>query len=533
MPTLIDDLGGPHGFGTVAVPRNDDGGTAYDLSAAFPDGLRFGTATADAGEVWINTNGTISFGWALPGHGMADLLGAAGPVIAPFAADVDTRLRGEGRESGQIWLDIDAPAGIATVTWHEVGFFRRNTELTNTFQVEISHAGGTDADVTFRYGQIDWLSGDLDGGIDGLGGDLPLAGLYLGDGQFDALHIAATQQRWLDAPIQPGDVGPAGVWTRMLRGGISEPVGLIGDEGANTLQARPGGDRVFGVGGDNVLLGGPGDDLLFPGGGHDVIRGGGGQDIVVFSGARSDYDITAGPDGSILVSARPGGAGREGVTTLEGIPLLRFGDETLRVDALDPGPPSGADPSRPDQLAPGDGPVILSGTVQGPDGAAIAGAWVHFIPQGAQTATHGMRSGPDGGFELGLATGATGRLGAVRAYDPDTDPAVTAVDALDVLRLAVGLAPGFGAAAPETFVAADIDQDGQVTATDALEVLRHAVGLPASHEPRWIFHLGDAGGPVGHSGPFSLPDDGPGIRSLDTDAAVTLHGILLGNIAEL
>lgn len=525
MPTLIDDLGGPQGFGTVAVPRNDDGGTAYDLSAAFPDGLRFGTTTADAGEVWINTNGTISFGGALPGYDMADILGAPGPVIAPFAADVDTRLRGEGRESGQIWLDIDAQAGTVTVTWHEVGFFRRNTDLTNTFQLQISHAGDHDADVTFRYGQIDWLSGDLDGGIGGLGGDLPRAGLYLGDGRFDALHIAATQERWLDTPGQPGDVGPAGVWTRMLRGGTSEPVGLIGDEGANTLQARPGGDRVFGVGGNNVLIGGPGDDLLFPGAGHDVIRGGSGQDIVVFSGARFDYDITSGPDGGILVTARAGGAGREGVNTLEGITLLRFAGETLEAGDLDLGPPPQGDASRPDQLAPGEGPVTLSGAVQGPDGTGIAGAWVHFTPAGADTATRGMRSRLDGGFELGLEAGATGHIGAVRSYDPDTDPTVTAADALDVLRLAVGLTPtSFGAAAPETFIAADVNQDGQVTAADALEVLRHAVGLPASHGPRWVFLDGD------HD---AAGDDGAEIRDLDTDASFTLTGILLGSIAEL
>jgi hypothetical protein len=80
------------------------------------------------------------------------------------------------------------------------------------------------------------------------------------------------------------------------------------------------------------------------------------------------------------------------------------------------------------------------------------------------------------------------RLDATRPYAPETgDPRLTANDALDALRLAVGIAPSFGPARGAIFIAADINRDGQVTAADALDILRAAVGLSASARPEWLF----------------------------------------------
>ncbi|PZX41187.1 hypothetical protein LY56_02390 [Roseinatronobacter thiooxidans] len=80
------------------------------------------------------------------------------------------------------------------------------------------------------------------------------------------------------------------------------------------------------------------------------------------------------------------------------------------------------------------------------------------------------------------------RIDANRPWSPAAgDPAITALDALDVLRLAVGLSPSFGPASAQSFIAADINRDGQVTALDALEVLRAAVGLSSASAPHWVF----------------------------------------------
>jgi len=80
------------------------------------------------------------------------------------------------------------------------------------------------------------------------------------------------------------------------------------------------------------------------------------------------------------------------------------------------------------------------------------------------------------------------QIDANRPWSPAAgDPTITALDALDVLRLAVGLSPSFGPASAQSFIAADINRDGQITALDALEVLRAAVGLSSATAPHWVF----------------------------------------------
>lgn len=205
-------LGGPLGYGSTALPRDDDGSHFRALGAAFPGGLRLGGQVWSG--LWVNTNGTLAFGGPLAGYDAASIAAAPGPVIAVFAADVDTRLRGEGVESGQIWLH-EAP-GVLTITWAGVGFFRRNTDLVNSFQVQIRAAGGSDADVSLRYGSIDWVSGDLDGGSGGLGGAPALAGIKAGGAgaAFQPIAPSGDQAAWLA-------LGPGAGWDIALRGGAA------------------------------------------------------------------------------------------------------------------------------------------------------------------------------------------------------------------------------------------------------------------------------------------------------------------------
>ena len=63
--SLLDGLGGPLGYGTSCLGPNDDGSSeAIDLSTAFPGGLDFFGATYT--ELYVNTNGNVSFGGPLP-----------------------------------------------------------------------------------------------------------------------------------------------------------------------------------------------------------------------------------------------------------------------------------------------------------------------------------------------------------------------------------------------------------------------------------------------------------------------------------
>ncbi|NYS26827.1 hypothetical protein HUK65_17850 [Rhodobacteraceae bacterium 2376] len=132
-----------------------------------------------------------------------------------------------------------------------------------------------------------------------------------------------------------------------------------------------------------------------------------------------------------------------------------------------------------------DATVLLQGFLSDRANQAIEGAEVVFTSAGGDA--RGASSDASGNFGLILGRGLSGHLDATRDYDPVTDGRLSASDALDVLRLAVGLAPSWGMSRPMDFIAADIDQDGRVTAADALDVLRAAVRLESVHQPRWIF----------------------------------------------
>jgi hypothetical protein len=263
-------LGGPLGYGSTALPRDDDGSHFRALGAVFPGGLRLGGQVWSG--LWVNTNGTLAFGGPLAGYDAAAIAAAPGPVIAVFAADVDTRLRGEGVESGQIWLH-EAP-GVLTITWAGVGFFRRNTDLVNSFQVQIRAAGGADADVSLRYGAVDWVSGDLDGGSGGLGGAPALAGIKAGGAgaAFQPVAPSGDQAAWLA-------LAPGTGWEIALRGGAATIAG-----------ADPGGGDPGG--GDP----GGGD----PGGGDP---GGGDPDPDTLSGSVRAPDGSPMPGVTLRLSA--------------------------------------------------------------------------------------------------------------------------------------------------------------------------------------------------------------------------------------
>ncbi|MET7245588.1 calcium-binding protein [Methylobacterium sp. EM32] len=69
----------------------------------------------------------------------------------------------------------------------------------------------------------------------------------------------------------------------------SQPAGIIGDDGANTLTGDQaanlisglgGADRLSGNGGNDTLMGGAGDDTLIGGAGDDLLIGGSGADVL-------------------------------------------------------------------------------------------------------------------------------------------------------------------------------------------------------------------------------------------------------------
>ena len=93
---------------------------------------------------------------------------------------------------------------------------------------------------------------------------------------------------------------------------------LYGDEGQDWIQ---GGDM------NDLIYGGEGNDLLDPGTGSDLVDGGDGVDTVVYTGARSTYQITTA-NGVTRVTTTANGE----TDTLVGIKSIRFSDQTITLD---------------------------------------------------------------------------------------------------------------------------------------------------------------------------------------------------------
>ena len=84
---------------------------------------------------------------------------------------------------------------------------------------------------------------------------------------------------------------------------------------------------LTGNGGANKLSSGDGNDLITGGAGNDTIDGGQGTDTAVFAGLVSDYQVAAGSNGTVIVSALNG---TDGTDTLANVELLDFSDGTYQ-----------------------------------------------------------------------------------------------------------------------------------------------------------------------------------------------------------
>ena len=164
--------------------------------------------------------------------------------------------------------------------------------------------------------------------------------------------------------------------------------------------------------------------------------------------------------------------------------------------------------------------IISSGTVSANvvtrDGLALPGVTVHelfSIPA------------PDSVVGLSFERGTADYL------INGTSKPITAADALDALKLSVGLAASKGSSWKE-LIAADVNHSGSVTAADALEILKISVGLNAI-QPSWVFVPTDAGNnpnlatmtrsAVSYKGDVDL-------SVVSAPDAVSVTGILLGDV---
>ncbi len=329
---------------------------------------------------------------------------------------------------------------------------------------------------------------------------------------------------------------------------LTAPVDNLGivDQGFGTVNGTAKDDILTGGLLDSTLNGGAGDDILITGTSATTMTGGAGADIFVLrqtSGATTITDFQVGVDKLDLshYAFLRSPAQLEFTSTAQGA-TIEYRDEFIDIrsqagSSLTMGEVFGSGFDWPDHI-----PVNLNngpdsnastgilGAVSldaSSDNPALQGAEIQFTPDGGSTIT--AQADENGAFALEVPDGTfPGELDIYKAYSPDSGQ-ITALDALQVLRISVGLDPTFGSASPENLIAADITRDGTINALDALAVLQVAVDQPTNYPAQWVF-LDDDADLSGIT--RTNVDYETGTRVTLTDGIFTadMTSILLGNI---
>lgn len=212
-------LGGAADLGADALPPGDDGSSAaIPLTGVFGTGVSFygGTYTT----LFVNNNGNVSFGGPLDTYTPTAFPGAPRPMIAPWWGDVDTSGAGEPAKNNVAWA---VGAHSLTVTWDHVGYFAMHDTLQNSFQLVLTDRGDVtpgDFDVEIRYAQCAWTTGDMSGGVMGLGG-MPAAAGFDGGNGVDALTLPGSGTASVLDLATTSNVGVPGLWRYRVRGGLA------------------------------------------------------------------------------------------------------------------------------------------------------------------------------------------------------------------------------------------------------------------------------------------------------------------------
>jgi len=172
--------------------------------------------------------------------------------------------------------------------------------------------------------------------------------------------------------------------------------------------------------------------------------------------------------------------------------------------------------------------IDLSGTVLSRGGGRMPDVYITGdVVEGDENPI--VKSSVDARFVLEVDDGIDLTVFGDLAYT-NTSPkkAITAQDALDALRLAVGLETTSGSKDAFSYIAADFNQSGKVTAQDALEILKYAAGLEGQ-DAEWKFFDSD-GDYSGISRSNTNFDEGITAQNIATNLDMSMTGILVGDV---
>ncbi|WEF33272.1 nidogen-like domain-containing protein [Pseudoduganella chitinolytica] len=215
---LLTGFGGDRGFGDRVMAPNDD---SYSSQLTLPFRINFfGNAYS---SYWVNNNGNISFSGPLSTYSPSLFPISSAAMIAPFWADVDTRNQTSNMPSpfaNNVYL-ANPDSKTLVVTWDTVGYYNQHNDKQNTFQLVLKdqsattgHAG--DFDMEFRYGQLQWTTGDASGGAGGLGGRAAVAGWNAG-AETNSYSLVGSGTQNVLGLASDSNIGSDGVWRFHVR----------------------------------------------------------------------------------------------------------------------------------------------------------------------------------------------------------------------------------------------------------------------------------------------------------------------------
>lgn len=268
--------------GTMIPHGNDNIAGGIDITSIFENGLLIGGVAQRT--MSVSTNGYVIFGEVL---------------IQGLCGDLDSRAVPEGSTDAGVWYELNAERDSIIVTWNEVGRSYLDVSEVDTFQVEIVDRGDGDAELIYRYGDMNITE------LMPINQTDPRHWLGVGAGVRTYYHSMETN--FLDdvgamenLDTAPGNTGVAGVWQLLLVNGVvaSSPHVLVGTDAADTLVGGVGADLIRGLGGADSIDGVDGPDRLLGGDGDDTISGGIDPAWIV---GRNDPDWIDGGDGNDLI----------------------------------------------------------------------------------------------------------------------------------------------------------------------------------------------------------------------------------------
>ena len=292
----------------------------------------------------------------------------------------------------------------------------------------------------------------------------------------------------------------------------------IGGSGNDEITGNTADNALYGGAGNDVISAGDGDDIIYCGTGNDTLTGGLGADEFRFysgdgSNTITDFDVVRDTCSFYQLSGDKIAA--------ENITVSTNNSGEVKYSLID-----GTNVTLKGILEiPEVKTFTVSSSVVTRDGSKIADADV-VISDGTNSSSY--NSAADGSVSGTLTSGSASTVTGSLAYSSSTK-AVSSQDALDALKLSVGLTTAAGTKTAFDFISADFNQDGKVSSQDALSILKYSVGLTTPEQAKWVFV--DTGGDYsGVSKSNTSYTEGVTIADLSADTTIGLTGILIGDV---